>query len=331
MAILSVNEHWKDRRIVEALDGGNTGTRIFQVITDDPLTSEATILANDAIPILGASFPGSDSVKCHQRSVTREPDQRIEFWVICEYKSNLSQDEDETAQNPNPLERAAKITWKGQRVLVPRRRLMLSDYYSLFTNTINDTFELQHAANSASDPFEPVLEYPEFWWTAVITKNVAAIPEWFLTYENAVNDADIVLDFYGTPRTIKKGCGLLGSIQMPRAKTENGTEYVQLSFEIIQRPPRELRDGETDAPEPWDEEIPDAGMRVISLAVEGGDINQIWTNILDTNGIALNLPVPFDGLGQPISTAGTPILETAIKYRLARPYQRKDFSILPLT
>lgn len=330
MAILSVDEHWKDRRIVEALDGGNSGTRLFHVITDDPATSEAAILAHDSIPILGSSFPGSDSVKCHQRSVTREPEQRIEFWVVCDYKSILSRDEEETAQNPNPLDRAAKIEWTSQRILKPMRRLLLSEYYSTFTNSVNDTFNLELAANSASDPFEPVLEYEFSEDVAVITKNVDSIPQWFFDgYKNAVNDADIVLDFYGQPRTIKKGCGRLSLSRLPISKTENGIEYVKLSFDIVVRQQRELREGETVAPEPWDDEIPDAGMRVISLAVEGGDINQIWTQILDTNGIAINLPVPFDGQGQPISTAGTPIIETAMKYRLARPYPRKDFSILP--
>ena len=339
MAILTVTEHWRDRSLSDTLSDGLTAARLFQVITDDPATSEATILAHDDIPQLGEYFPGSDSTKCYQRAVRREPEQRIEFWVSCDYKSKFDQQEKEAEEAPNPLDRKACITWRSQKVMKPLRMVKRSDYYSLYNISLEDTFKPRPDANSAGDFHEPTYEAPHTEWIAVITKNVASVPEWFLTYEDAVNDADFVLDFYGQRRTIKKGCGKLGAIQMPRSKTENGQEYVQLSFEIATRTPRDLREGEEHAPEPWDDEIPDQGMRVLISSSRPVDpdnpteteVTKIWTNILDTNDVAISTPVPFNGRGTPVGTDGEPIPETSLKWSLYAPYPRKDFSILPLT
>lgn len=332
MAILSVDEHWKDRRIVESLDSGNSGTRLFHVITDDPTTSEAAILQHVSIPALGSLFPGTYNIKCHQRSISREPEQRIEFWVVCDYKSLLSRDEEERSQHPNPLDRAATIEIETRKVMRAYRRVKKSDFYKVYTTAIENTFEMRAAANSATDPYEPIYEAPAIERVILVKKNLPFFPLWFLEYEDAVNSDEFTLTAYGQPVVIPRGCGKVGEIRIPKAKQENGTEYVQLSYQIVVRQFRELRTGETDAPEPWDDEILDAGMREY-VPQDGSYETWAWRNVTDDNGNGVVLPVPFNGGGRPITAgADDKIAEDELWWSLVAPYRRKPFTgVLPIT
>lgn len=355
MAILSVNEVPEGKTIGETAAEGATGVRVYRVISDDQFESPAIVMNATGVPLLGDVYPGSFTVRCTDRTPSLQDPQnsRMVWLVTCSYKSILSQDERDRAEHPNPLDRKARIVWKSQKVMrTYRRAVKRSDYYRAYGTNLESTFSMKSPTNSASDPFEPVLEYPATEWVAVISKNINTIPDWFLTYEDAVNDADFTIQFYGQTKTIKKGCAKLGAIALPTAKQENGTEYVQLSFEIIVRSPRELRsfddltlDDETVAPEPFDDEIIDAGLR---RRIVAGDVGQaldpslpatgtnvitalmvgLWMNITDAQGYGVTLPVPFDGYGKPIGTPGFAIAEDKLVYSLVAPYKRKDFGVL---
>lgn len=344
MAILTVTGPLGDSMTIsESLSDGATASLMYRVVSDTRNESPAVVMNAFGIPALGEPFPGTLFVIMTEKSPSRQAsDASDTVWLVtCNYKSITSQEERDRKDHPDPLDRKSNIFWKSREVMkCYRANVKRSDYYKAYTSAIESTFVMRSATNSASDFFEPVLEYQFTEWIAVVSKNVATIPDWFLSYQNAVNDADFTIDFYGAQKTIKKGCAKLGAISLPKAKKENGTEYVQLSFEINVRTPRDLRASESVAPEPWDDELVDMGMRrrvvqddidtpdpLIDPPLKAAMIGQ-WMNILDANKIGVTLPVPFDHLGKPIGTPGIAIEETELWYSLVAPYPRKSFSLL---
>jgi hypothetical protein len=337
MAILSIEEQWDQMTVSESSDQGYTGTRHFIVVTDETNISPALILQDARLPALGTAFPGSMTLFLTERVPSRMGETREVWTVTCSYSSNLSQEQRERANQPNPLLRKATIEWVSNKVMKVVTRISQATFtnekaffYTDFDSAYADPskFAVLADVNSAGDYTEPALEVLSTEWIARIRKNVDRIPTWFIDYEDAVNDADFVLNFYGSPVTIPKGCGKLGAIQLPVARQENGTEYVQLQYDIHVRTPRETRGSESDAPSPWDIEVLDAGMR---YRVEEGD-NTKWKNAPDDDESPVMTPIPFNGQGRPIEkTTDGRIPESELKWRLIRPYKWKDFSVLPIT
>jgi hypothetical protein len=328
MTVISYTEDWKARESEQSLQDGVTGTRFFNVYSDTANETEATIYS--ALPvILGDTFPGTLTSQCVSQRAARLTDDRTVWTVTCQYKSVLNQIEQSRIDHPNPLDRTARITWGSRTVMTSVTRMQqgrTADGYFAYQNfdPADVTFDGKpySVANCASDPFDPALEVPVTQWIASITKNVTNPPAWFMTYNNAVNNADVTLDGL----TLKKGCGKLEDIRLSERMKENGYQYRNMMFNIICAPPRELRTGETTAPEPWDIEVLNEGMRYITSG-SGGD----WRNFKDITGVAVNKPIPLDHLGQPIDPSGNPIPEASLYWCLFRPFVRKDFSVLPLT
>ena len=330
MTIISArtSEDWKQRDSEESLQDGITGTRVFNVYSDTEMEPEGNVYGEiNSYVALGAPFPGTINAQCVSRRAARNPDDRKTWTVTCSYKSVLNQIEQSRIDYPNPLDRVAKITWSARTVMTAVTRMQRAESsigvkaYQVFDPAVMLFDGTPYSvANTARDPFDPPLEVPVTEWIATLTKNITAAPSWFGTYENAVNDADFTLDGLA----ITKGCGKLEGIKLSEKMKENGTVYRQLSFNVIVRPFRPLRDSEDDAPEPWDIEVLNEGMRTFG-AVSG------WKNILDTNGNPVSKPVPLDSNGNPISVSGAPIPENTLTWMLFRPFNRKDFSVLPLT
>jgi hypothetical protein len=338
MAIMCVRELFEEMTISETASDGATATRVFLVISDIIDESPAVVmnavgpgvpnvcecgenfgLNNIAIPALGATFPGTFTVYCTERSPQRVSGSRKAWHVTCGYKSILSKEERD--RGTTPLMRKPSIFWKSQKVMrLFRGKIKRSDYYQNYSAAIVEpTFNMKSPTNSASDPFEPILEYPATEWVAVVSKNLASIPTWIVDYEDSVNNASFTIDFYGTALTVPKGCAKLGSISLPVSKQENGIDYVAMSFEIVLRSKRDLHGTETEAPEPWDVEVLDTGTRKRN--------GTKWENIKDVNEESVTTPVPMNGLGVEIGVPGIAIPESSLTYSLIAPYKRKDFSV----
>lgn len=324
------SEDWKARKSEKSLQDGITGTRLFNVYSDTEDETEANVYS--AVTTfsgvdLGVAFPGAITALCVSMNADRNSEDRLTWTVTCQFKSVLNQLEQSRIDYPNPLDRTAKITWSARTVQTAVTRMQMAQKTltdSAYTNFVAADYVFNgyfhNVANTMNDPFDPPLEVPVTEWIATITKNITSAPSWFGTYENAVNNADVTLDGL----TITKGCGKLEGIKLSEKMKENGTVYRQLSFNIIVRPFRPLRPSETDAPEPWDVEVLNEGMRTFG-ATSG------WKNITDTNGNSVSKPVPLNRSGAPIDPSGAPIPESSLYWMLFRPFNRKDFSVLPLT
>lgn len=332
MAIIHCEEKWEAMTVTETASDGYTGRRQFQLISDIPNESPAVVLGHSTLPQLGDFFPGSTEVRLFSRTPSRDEKSRTNWMVDLEYKSIFSQEERDRTSHRNPLDRAATIEIETRKVMRAYRRVKKSNFYKVYTTAIEDTFEMRAAANSATDPYEPVYEAPAIERVILIKKNLPFFPLWFLEYEDAVNSDEFTLTAYGQPVVIPRGCGKVGEIRIPKAKQENGTEYVQLSYQIVVRQFRELRTGETDAPEPWDDEILDAGMRTYDAQDSEGE-TWAWTNVKDSEENGVVLPVPFNGSGRPIDRGvDDKIAEDELWWSLVAPYRRKPFTgVLPIT
>lgn len=315
----------------ESLTDGHTGTRVFNIYCDQPeIVPNILPSVVAACPVgLGGLFPGSLISQCVTRTPALLDETLSAFTVTCQYKSILNQIEQSRIDYPNPLDRTVRINWSARTVMTAVTRLQKamngsSVAYKLFDPAVW-TFDGKpySAANSASDPFDPPIEVPTTEWIVSVTKNVTVPPTWALTYENAVNDADFTLDGL----TVPKGCAKLEGIRIGEVQREGGIAFRQLTFSVVLRAARELRTGESKAPEPWDVEVLDEGMRTFEPGVFSGGK---WKNIKDSSGQGVGKPVHLNGSGVPIDPDGNPIPESSLYWILFRPFKRKDFSVLPL-
>lgn len=324
MAITGVTEDPWELDAEESLQDGITGVRVFNVYSDRMDEEPGAVLAACPV-ILGSVFPGTLTCQCVSRKPKRASrDDFSKFTVTCNYKSILNQTEQSRIDQPNPLDREAKVTWNSRTVMEAKNRLQmataasgLEKAYKLFSSSFTFDGKPYLTANTARDPFDPPIEVPTIQWAGVITKNVTEPPEWLETYENCVNDADV----YVGRRLVKKGCGRTGDIRIGENMKENGVVYCQVQIPILTRKPRAARTGETVVPEAWDIEVLNEGMRTFGASR--------WKNIVDQNGQAVSKPVPLDGTGLPVAVPGAAIAEDDLYWMLFRDCERKDFLALP--
>lgn len=318
-----------DRDLNESLEGGHNAHRTFITTTDNVTDTESTILAHISIPALGELFPGSSIVYCHNRNPTRPWKDRTKWKTIIQYKSDMTQREIDRITDPAPLDRRTVVSGQFRTVLRPVRRCLRRDAYQLYTAA---AFSLKSAANSAGDPLDPPVEAAIAEAELRFSKNVTTLPTWFanvaLNYHNGVNDDDQTITIAGVTYTLAAGTAKLGNFAFSELKRENATDFLTISWSVTVAQPRELMSGESVAPSPWDVERLDEGMRTrISLSGE-----TVWSNVTDENSQSIMLPVPFDGSGQPITTAGTAVPETDLWWFLYRPFgPQVDYSVIPWT
>lgn len=321
-----------DRDLNESLEGGHNAQRTFITLTDNAADTESVILAHASIPSLGQLFPGSSIVYCHNRNPTRPWKDRKTWKTVVQYKSNMNQREVDRITTVAPLDRRTRVSGQFRTIMRPVRRCLRQDAaYGLYAAA---AFVLKSAANSASDPLDPPIESAIAEAEFRFTKNVTVLPTWFanaaMNYHNGVNDSDFDITILATDYTIAKGTAKLGNFTFSEINRENGTDFVSITWSMTVAQPRELASGETEAPSPWDVERLDEGMR--TRAYDGAAFNTVWQNVRDKTDQSIMLPVPFDGAGQPITTAGTAIAENKLKWYLYRPFgPQVDFSVIPWT
>ena len=183
----TTEDRWQ-RRAQESLQDGITGTRVFLLYSDSMYEDEGTVLA--ACPVsIGDSFPGTLTCRCVSRTPElASKDDFSQFKVVCEYKSILNQTEQARVDQPNPLDRSAKVQWSSRTVMKAKNRLRLATdsttppearilAYQTFSSDYTFEEKPYLVANTARDPFDPPIEVPTTEWIATITKNVTEPPE----------------------------------------------------------------------------------------------------------------------------------------------------------
>lgn len=165
-----VEEHWEGRRATHKADGPTTYTRVFLVVTDDPLDGAQLVRQATGVPSIGDLYvtetESDDTCVCVSVDPNQDGEDPRKWTVTCEYT-------DETKENP--VDEPARKTWGSTARRVPLERDLDGD----------------PIVNSANEPFDPPPEDEEYDLTLTITRNEATFdPLTIRAYQNKVNDAE---------------------------------------------------------------------------------------------------------------------------------------------
>jgi len=312
MAVTEWGEDGKGRMgsVAYNASSGKTVTtrkRHFWAKTNAKTDDDVTVLAYVSCPVVGDAHPNDADCYCIQRSATNRNDSYV--WDIdCHYS-------DEFEIKTNPLLDPAKIQWNTEQFQTPVWR-------DRDGNAI---------INSAGDPFDPPAEKDDSRWTAVITKNVAAIPAWFFAFQDAVNSSSFTLD----GKTIAAGEAKMSGINVSETQERNGVSYRVLTMTMHFRGEGDDAGssgygtgGGSDEFEPWELVMLDAGMRELSNVGSGSGGDAELRHIKNPgDGEPVSSPVPLDGAGEALDS---PTPGTAV-YLGFEVYFERDFNLLPLT
>lgn len=184
-----------------------TYSRFFWVRVT-PGTSDATILTHPSIP--KPYDPHPEDARALVDNVNADRENGRLFSVDVTYSTTIDRDEDPE----NPLNRPAKIS------------------FSTSTERVPITVDRDGAPllNTAGDLLTGI-EEDRVLWQITVQKNVAAVPRWLLTYQNATNQDPVRIRGI----TFPKETLLVSGIEIPEPSIENNTEFVPLTLRLLFR------------------------------------------------------------------------------------------------
>jgi hypothetical protein len=261
--------------------GARAYTRAFKLTTSAKTERAYHVGSHASLPVIGEVHPDDAGAWCTTLQV--DPSDPWKGWTVtAEYST-----ERELAETPTSD--PAEITWG----------------YEQFQKAAITNYAGQAILNSAGDPFDPPLMIDDSRPYVTISKNLASVPTWIMTYQDAVNSSSFVVDGV----TIGAGLAKMQNISVSPRQSRNGTSFRTVTFSIhLQK-------------QGWQSKQLDAGFRQIGY---GGALENIRNEGDDELPAA---PVPLDGSGVALTD---PSPSTAV-YRTDTVYEAKDFSALPLT
>lgn len=280
MTVTYLGEIPEGRKAVNT-KGTRTYTRTFKLFTSSKSEDAYSVGSNASLPTIGATHPSDALAWCVSLSV--DCTDGWTGWVVsAEYSA-------ERELNNDPTLDPAVITWDSEQF----QRPAINDYSG---NAI---------VNSAGDPFDPPNMMDDSRRVVTVSKNLAVVPVWILTYQDAVNSDSFVVDNV----TIGIGLAKIQRVAVGEQQERNGTAFRTVNFTIHLQ-----KDG-------WLLEPLDAGFREIEYGV--GRVNIVN----EGDGLQPSAPVPLDGAGVHIAE---PTLSNCI-FLSFTVYETKIFSTLPLT
>lgn len=261
--------------------GSRSYTRTFKLTTSAKTERAYHVGSHASLPAIGEVHPDDAGAWCTTLQV--DPSDPWKGWTVtAEYST-----ERELAENPT--NDPAEITWG----------------YEQFQKPAITNYAGQAILNSAGDPFDPPIMIDDSRPHVTISKNLASVPVWITTYQDAINSGSFTVDGI----TVAAGLAKMQNITITRAQSRNGTSYRTVTFSIhLQK-------------QGWSSKVLDAGFRQIGY---GGSRENIRNGTDDELPAA---PVPLNGSGVALDD---PDPATAV-YRTDVIYESKDFSVLPLT
>lgn len=299
---ITFSEMWQGRGASGAGLTESSATRRWRVRTDSKLTSWEEIqsygIANNYLPARFAPHPDNGYLTARVIKSENQDDSPFHWIVTVEYSSKPLKEQEREKENPDPLDRRAKITWST------------TVYQQRVTEDING----DAVVNSEGDYFPDPPEKDASHWTATVVKNVSAVPAWILDYNDCpINDDEF--DIGGV--TVQAGCARLYEIRISDLQEENGIEYYQLSFTL------EFRK------EGWTQRYLNQGFRIQGTDDDGNEILEhamIW-NDEERQYEKATAPVMIDKTMHVVIQRPTPSNVDFMEYDI---YEEVDFSVLPL-
>lgn len=252
-------------------------TRVFRAMTDNDHNDANTVVAHASCPRLGSVYPYDIGAWCKGRRAN-SVNKRV--WIItATYSSEREMEEDPAADPP-------QFTWSTQQF----QRIYVKDR------------DGKAIVNSAGDPYDPPVEGDDSRVSCTVSRNVASVPAWVLTYKDAVNAAAFTIDGI----SVNAGSAKVQSINIGPVQSRNDISFRQLSITLT-------------FAESFAAEVLDAGFNY----KDGTDRKKITL----ADGNEPTAPVLLDGAG---AVLADPTLDNAV-YNSHDIYNEMDFSALPLS
>ena len=272
-------------------------TRVFRVRTNANTDEGSVILAYADCPKRGDAYPYDADAYCRRVRAHNDDNSKIMWIVTCVYSTG-----DELSDDP--LDDPAKIEWNTE----PRQKVFWKDRDG---NAI---------LNSAGDYYDPPVEGDDSRWVATVTKNLAAVPAWVLTYKDATNSDGFTLDGVSIA---------VGVAKLSRIRISGWQERNDIAFRVVTMAIALDENG-------WAAVLLDQGFRELDGCGGGGSgsgsgsgnggCDEGRVHIMDKNGDPVVSPVPLDGSGCAIDC---PTPATAV-FRTHHIHKVMAFSTLPL-
>lgn len=284
MAVVGpAEEHWQGQG--GGYDGGVwTYTRVWLVKVDDKTDREGTVATASGLPAYGEAHPSPISAPayCNKIDYSRWDSKTPLAWkVTATYSSERSH-----SSNPD-----------NDEVLVS----LDSEIYQepVYQDTSGNAI-----LNSAGDYFlDPIPTRDSAHIIFKIQANVTSVPAWVLTYQNAVNNAEITIEGLTVPiRTAK-----IQRLTIGTREKRGVTTFYPLSFDVHVKE------------QGWRLEPLDAGFRYRDGSSKLRQILNEGDNTEPTS------PVPLNGSGA-VLTNPTPATAVYGNFTI---YEEKDFTVLP--
>ena len=280
MAVTYVGELSEGRR-AQNDRGVRTYTRVFRLTTSSQSDNAFTVGSNGSLPVIGNTFPSDGNAYCTNLDV-----QCVRGWRIWDVTATYST---ERVLNTVPTSDPTYITWDTEQ----------------FQKPATQDKDGKGVVNSAGDPFIPAEQMDDSRRVVTVQKNLANVPTWILSYQDAVNSDAFTID----GRSIAIGEAKMQRISVGPPEIRNGTTFRQVTFVIALR-----RDG-------WAYKILDQGYNEKNPAAPTG------RQPIYIKGHIPSGPVLLDGTGK----AQTDPKTANAVFLTFNVYKQQAFSSLPLT
>lgn len=271
-----------DGRKAKNTKGQRTYSRSFRLNTSAQSEDAYAVGSHASLPIVSDLHPSDSGAWCYDLDVDNA-DPWKGWIVVASYSTERELNEDPTLD-------PAVITWGSEQFQRP----------AVFDSAGNAI------CNSAGDPFDPPNMMDDSRRVVTVSKNIAVVPSWILTYQDAVNSDSFSVDGI----TIGIGLAKIQSVSVSERQKRNGTAFRVVSFQIHLQ-----KSG-------WLLEPLDAGFRELVYGT-GALVN------IKNAGDELQptAPVPLNGAGMALEDPST-TNSVFLSYTV---YETKVYSALPLT
>lgn len=299
MAVVSAGKWYEQRggRFQNIFDGEITEQ--YKVVTDNATDGPLVIReyfasVNSPKIFYGATHPDDALYTC--RALVIRPLAPKGWEALARYSSR-PEDQSQQEEEPNPLDRATKISWTSEFYQeFTHKALKLRDSDGIVLEEDTDGIAMLTAALF---PMEP-LEIDRVAWNINFRKNFLNPPDWVKTYANKLNATNFVVGNHTlAPRTCK-----MQSLHVSEPRIENEVTYVEVGGTIGYRS------------ETWD-----------AIRLNAGFYDIAGRRIHDNDSPPAPCVKPW-----PLTTRGTKIEnpdEDSVNFRYYQIYETADFNDLP--
>lgn len=239
-----------------------------------------TVGSNASLPKIGSPHYDDAAARCRSLQISRASGKDKHNWIA------TANYDTQVAYEINPLNDPADIQWDGDNF----------EEVAVFDRNG------QACLNSAGDPLQDLFRERSRRIVTVV-KNVATVPSWIITNEDAVNSSSFTVDGFSVPT----GKAKLSAPRLGRWESRNGYTFRQMTMVF-----KLNKDG-------WASQPLDAGFRY-----KTGTRRDIITN---SDGTLPSTPVALDGSGAVLANP-SPTNAVFLSFNL---YPAYDFNLLPLT